>query len=349
MARVLVTGGGGFVGGAIVRALLRRGDEVTVLGRRRYPRLEALGVRCIRGDLADKQAVMAAAAGSTLVFHVAAKAGIWGRRADYHAANVIGTENVLAACRACGIPYLVHTSTPSVVFAGRDIEGGDTLPYADRFLCHYAATKAKAERLVLEANSGNLRTVALRPHLVWGPGDTNLIPRLLDRARRGRLVRVGDGRNRVDISYIDNVVDAHLLAARELMGRGRNAGRGYFISQGEPVNLWDWIGDFLERAGAPPVTKAIGYRAAYLTGALFECLYTVFRVESEPPMTRFLAEQLAKSHWFSIAGAGRDFGYVPGTSAAEGMERLVAALRGSAEPAAAPPAGDSGPTGDGKC
>ena len=322
MGGVLVTGGGGFVGGALVRALIGRGEEVTVLGRRSYPHLERLGVRCVRGDLADADAVSRAAAGCALVFHVAAKAGIWGPKRAYVAANVVGTGNVIAACRRHGIKTLVQTSTPSVVFDRGDICGRDDLPYARRFLCHYAATKARAEQLVLAANGPELATVALRPHLVWGPGDTNLIPRLLERAADSRLVRVGDGANLVDISYIDNVVRAHLLAADELRGAGRNAGRAYFISQGEPVNLWNWIGEFLQRAGAPPVRRAISFAAAYALGAFLELVHTAFRLHREPMMTRFLAEQLARSHYFSIAAATRDFAYRPRISTDEGLDRL---------------------------
>jgi nucleoside-diphosphate-sugar epimerase len=241
--------------------------------------------------------------------------------------NVTGTGNVLAACRGQGVRVLVQTSTPSVVFAGRDIEGGDeTLPYSTTPLCHYAATKIIAEQQVLAANSEELRTTALRPHLVWGPGDTQIIPRLLARGRQGRLRIVGSGNNRVDISYIDNVADAHLLAAENLAGPGTAAGQAFFISQGEPVVLWQWINDLFARAGAQPVRRRIPLARALRAGRILELVYSLLRLRREPPMTAFLAEQLALSHWFSIAKAERILGYRPRVSSRNGLDRLLAWL-----------------------
>jgi nucleoside-diphosphate-sugar epimerase len=264
------------------------------------------------------------------VFHVAAKAGIWGGDDEYYSINVTGTENVLAACRKQGVRSLVHTSTPSVVFAGRDIEGDDeTLPYSPNPLCHYAASKIIAERLVLTANSETLRTTALRPHLVWGPGDTQIIPRLLERGRRGRLRVVGDGRNRVDICYIDNAADAHLLAADNLAGTASAAGEAFFISQGEPVALWQWINDLFARVGVPRVTRGMPLTRALRAGRLLELVYSFLHLRGEPPMTRFLAEQLALSHWFSIAKAEKILGYHPRVSERQGVDRLVAWLTGA--------------------
>src|SRR5262245_54910957 len=180
--RALVTGGGGFLGGAVVRRLVARGDAVRSLSRGAYPALATLGVEQCQADLADAGAVRRAAQGCDVVFHVAAKAGLAGRFADYHAANVLGTQNVLAACRACGVRALVFTSSPSVVFDGTDMEGVDeSAPYPLHYHAHYPATKAQAERLVLAANGPELATVALRPHLIWGPGDNHLVPRVLAR------------------------------------------------------------------------------------------------------------------------------------------------------------------------
>ena len=282
-----------------------------------------------RGDIRDLSFLAGAFAGCDTVFHVAAKAGIWGSRQEYFSINLTGSENVIAACRRNRVAKLIYTSTPSVVAGGGDIAGGDeSLPYPEKYLCHYAASKAAAEKAVLAANGAELATVALRPHLVWGPGDTNLIPRLVERGRRGLLKRVGAGKNLVDISYIDNVVDAHLLAATNLAGGRSAAGRAYFISQGEPVNLWGWIDEFFRMAGVPPVRKAVGFREARLAGGLLELLYTLGGIEREPLMTRFLAEQLAHSHWFSIAAARRDLGYHPRVTTAEGLQRTAAWLAG---------------------
>lgn len=333
MRRALVTGGGGFVGLAVVRKLRERGVETSVVGRHRYPAVEELGGRCLVGDIRDFEFMNRAVGGHDTVFHVAAKAGIWGSHAEYNSVNVTGTENVLAACRAQGVRTLVQTSTPSVVFAGCDIEGGDeTLPYSDKPLCEYAATKITAERLVLAANSEGLRTTALRPHLVWGPGDTQIIPRLLARGRQGRLRMVGSGSNRVDISYIDNVANAHLLAAENLAGPGSAAGQAFFISQGEPVVLWQWINDLFARVDVQPVTRGVPLTRARRAGRILEMVYSLLRLQSEPPMTRFLAEQLALSHWFSIAKAEKILGYRPLVSGRNGMDRLVAWLETAHSP-----------------
>ena len=326
--RALITGGGGFVGLAVVRMLVARGVACGVVGRRDYPALEQLGVTIFRGDIQDKQFLNRVFKGYDTVFHVAAKAGIWGPRQEYEAVNVGGTANVIDACRANQVRNLVYTSTPSVVFNHADINNGDeTLPYGESFLCHYAESKARAEQLVLAANSAALLTCALRPHLIWGPGDPHLVPRLLDRGRRRLLRRVGDGTNLVDIAYIDNVAEAHLLAADNLLSSATAAGNAYFISQGKPVKLWDWINDLFRRLDIPPVETAVSFRTAYTVGGVLELIYRIGRISSEPRMTRFLAEQLSKSHWFSIARAREDFGFQPRISTDEGIERLVAQLK----------------------
>lgn len=327
MKKVLVTGGGGFVGQAIVRKLLAEEVEAVVVGRHRYPEVEGLGVEVKVGDVRDGQFLARAARGCDAVFHVAAKAGVWGRRQDYFSINLTGAEQVVAACRANSIGILVYTSTPSVVFASQDLAGVDErTPYARRFLCHYAHSKALAEQMVLQANSAELKTVALRPHLVWGPGDTNLIPRLVERGKKGLLKQVGNGQNLVDIAYIDNVADAHWLAAVNLATSATAAGKAYFISQGRPVNLWDWINGLFAELGIPTVKKQVSFGTAYVAGALLEGIYRILAQRTEPLMTRFLAQQLAKSHWFSIAAARRDLGYEPKVTTEEGMKRLVAWL-----------------------
>lgn len=324
MNRVLVTGGGGFVGLAIVRQLAAMGVRTTVVGRHHYPAAEEIGARCLVGDICDREFLLQAAGGHDTVFHVAAKAGIWGSRDSYYSVNVLGTENVIAACRANGIRALVHTSTPSVVFAGSDLEGEDErLPYSRAPLCHYAETKILAEKKILAANSEQLKTTALRPHLIWGPGDTQIIPRLIRRGRQGKLKIVGNGRNHVDISYIDNVADAHVQAATNLATVGTAAGQAFFISQGEPVVLWNWINELFRRVAIQPVGRQVPFRVAYGIGGMMEWLYDILRLPGEPQMTRFLAEQLAMSHWFSIDKARNILSYSPKISIATGMDRLV--------------------------
>jgi nucleoside-diphosphate-sugar epimerase len=320
----LVTGAGGFLGRYIVEQLVARGDRVRTMSRGHYTDLHMLGVEAIQGDIQDAGAVERACESVEVVFHVAAVAGIWGPWRHYHGINTLGTSNVLAACRKCGVGRLVHTSSPSVTFAGRDQCGVDeSVPYPTRWLCHYPHTKALAEQEVLAANGeGRLTTCSLRPHLIWGPRDQHLIPRLIERARRGQLRQVGDGTNRIDAVYVENAAAAHLQAADALRPDSPVAGRAYFITNGEPVNCWQWINEILTLAGLPPVQRRISRRAAYAAGAVLEGLWTVLGRTDEPRMTRFLAAQLATSHYFDISAARRDFGYEPRMSMAGGMRRL---------------------------
>jgi len=335
--KILVTGGGGFLGQALCRGLVERGHDVASFNRGHYPALEVLGVRQLRGDLADAQAVAEAARGVDAIFHNAAKAGAWGSYDSYFRANVLGTRNVLAACRAHGIARLVHTSTPSVTHRKtRPVEGGtaETVPYGEGFKAPYAATKTIAEQEVLAANGdrladgSRLATIALRPRLIWGPGDQQILPRLVERARAGRLRFVGGGDNLIDTTYIDNAAQAHFDAFEHLAPDAACAGRAYFISNGEPMATRAIVNALLEAAGAPRVEGTIPFGLAYAIGAACETLWPLLRLRGEPPMTRFLAEQLSTTHWYSMEPARRDFGYVPRVSIAQGLERLRAAWSG---------------------
>ncbi len=322
--KALVTGGGGFLGLVLVRKLRARGDDVRSFSRGVYPALDELGVEGVRGDLADEAAVLEAARGCDIVFHVAGKAGVWGPAESYYRTNVVGTDNVLNACTAASIDRLVYTSTPSVTFAGTDQLGVDeSAPYADRYLSDYPRTKSIAERRVLERNGENLATVALRPHLIWGPGDPHLVPRILDRARSGRLRLLGDRPNEVDSVYVDNAADAHILAADRLAPGSTVAGKAYFITQGEPMPLADLINRILAAGGLPPVERRIPAGFAYVLGAVMEGVYRLLGTENEPPLTRFVARQLSTAHWFDISAARRDLGYAPAISLDEGMKRLA--------------------------
>lgn len=321
--KALVTGGGGFLGGVIVRMLRERGDQVRSYSRGEYPALAALGVEQVRGGVEEREAVIKAAAGCDLVFHVAAKAGIWGSYHDFYQTNVVGTENVLEACRSNSIGRLVYTSSPSVVFDGSDVEGGDeSLPYPGRYEAHYPATKALAEQLVLGANSPDLAVTSLRPHLIWGPGDNHLVPRIVARGRAGKLHRIGTRPNLVDTVYVDNAARAHLLVADRLSPGSPAAGRCYFISNNEPLPLWDMVNRILAAAGVPPVTRSISPKVAYTAGCLCEGLWSLLRLSGEPPMTRFMAHELASAHWFNTEAARRDFGYQAEISIEEGLVRL---------------------------
>jgi len=397
----LVTGGTGFLGRHLVDRLLADGREVAVLARRPAPELSARGVRVITADLTDDEAVRSACRGIETVFHVAAKVGVWGRYREFFRTNVLGTRAVLTACRTHGVLRFVYTSTPSVVYHGGDLAGAnESLPLTTRCPAAYPLTKALAEGDVLAANSPDLRTIALRPHLIWGAGDPHLVPRVVAQARAGRLRIVGSGRNRVDMVHVHNAVDAHLLAELALSGdqtpnpkfqipnpktqnsklktqnprlkpqiieprtlnpepRTMNhepidqdrspatpsgasdlcnvirdkapqpaaAGKAYFITNGEPVVLWDWINDLLRALEISPVTRRIPLGAAVAIGGACEALWRLLPLAGEPPMTRFVARELATEHWFDIGAARRDLGYEPRVTMAEGTAELVARLR----------------------
>jgi nucleoside-diphosphate-sugar epimerase len=331
--RVLVTGGGGFLGHAIVVALQARGHEVTSGSRGTYPELADMGVASVQLDLADEVATAAAVAGHDAVVHTAALTGVWGPREAYFKTNVDGTRNVIAACLKHGVTRLVYTSSPSVCFDGRGHRAAkNDLPYARRFLCAYPETKAIAERLVLKANGHALTTCALRPHLIFGPRDPHLIPRLIDRARSGRLAIVGDGTNEVSLTFVENAAAAHVDALEALGPDAAHAGRAYFLGQKEPVRLWDWVGELFERVGVPPVTRRVPRRVAYIGGAVLELVWNVFSRAGEPPMTRFVASQLAVDHSYDLGPAERDFGYRERVDLAQATDLLVASLQEAATP-----------------
>ena len=371
----LVTGGTGFLGRRLVDRLLAEGRRVAILGRTPAPDLAARGVRFIRASLDDPAAVTAACENVETVFHVAAKVGVWGRYDDFFRINVLGTRALLEGARRHGVKNFVHTSTPSVVYNGRALANADeSLPLTTACPSPYPLTKAIAEHEVLAASSETLRTIALRPHLIWGVGDPHLVPRVLARARAGRLRIVGQGTNRVDMVHVENAVDAHLLAETALKKchllrdtslssspatdleschliddnlsapdaasrpfatpsvspapfRAVAAGRAYFITNGEPVVLWEWINQLLVGLGEKPVTRHLSLPAASALGAVCETLWRVLPLRGEPPMTRFIAAELAKDHWFNLAAARRDLGYEPRVSMAAGTAELIAWYR----------------------
>jgi nucleoside-diphosphate-sugar epimerase len=322
--KALVTGANGFLGSRIVQQLVDHGHEVTAMTRRRDEMLATMNVTMVHGDIRSFDSLAAACKGQEIVFHTAAISGIWGPWKLYHGTNTIGTRNVVEACLQEDVRKLVYTSSPSVTFDGsHQANINETAPYPKKWLCHYPHSKALAEQCVLETNDEKeLMTCSLRPHLIWGPGDRHLIPRLLKRAKAKQLRRVGDGTNQVDTIYVDNAAAAHIQAAEAMEPGSPVCGSAYFLSQDDPVNCWGWINDILGLAGIPRIRRSISYYWAYRLGYALETVYDLCNIESEPRMTRFLAAQLAKSHYFDISRAKKDFGYYPQISIAEGMKRL---------------------------
>lgn len=325
--KALVTGGGGFLGSAIVKALLDRGDEIVTIQRGHYPLLNKLGAEVIQGDLTKTDDINTAIKGCDVVFHVAAKAGVWGEYHEYYNSNVVSTKNVIKACKDNDVNNLVYTSTPSVVFDGSDEEGIDeSAPYVEKYFNAYQKTKKEAEQLVLNANSTDLKTVSLRPHLIWGPGDPHLVPRIIERAKKGRLRIVGNKNKKVDSCYIENAVQAHLLAADCLLSGSTCSGKTYFISNDEPISMSNLINKILHAAKLSEVSKTIPENIAYIIGFFLEKIYNLFNIKNEPIMTRFVARQLSTSHWFDLSAAKNDLGYQPIISTDQGMKLLESSL-----------------------
>ncbi len=324
--KVLVTGGGGFLGRAIVFRLLARGDSVVSLGRKVQPGLIERGVTVFQGDVSDRVLVGQAVRGCDAVIHTAARVGSWGRPEDFVRTNVTGTQNVLDACTQHGVSRLVYTSSPSVAHGPGDAEGIDeSHGYPSSFDAEYPRTKALAEQRVLAASCDTLLTVALRPHLMWGPGDSQLLPRAVALARAGKLKLPGGPPKKIDCTYIDNAVDAHLLALDNLAPGAACVGRAYFISQGEPMTQGELITRVLAAIGIEGPFPTVSPSLLLMAGAASETWFRLRGIwDREPPITRFVARQLTSAHWFDIGAAARDLGYVPAVSFEEGLRRLGA-------------------------
>jgi nucleoside-diphosphate-sugar epimerase len=321
--KILVTGGGGFLGTSVCRQLAKTGHRVVAFQRSPAEHLDDPAIRIVRGDISDGADVFRAARGCDAIVHTAGKAGVWGKPEDYQRINVLGTENVLGACRAEGIPWLVHTSSPSVVHSGGDIEGADeSLPLARHFNAPYPASKAEAERMVLQENSAHLKTTALRPHLIWGPGDPHILPRLAHKARRGTLALPGPDKI-IDTIFVENAAQAHVMALEELQGQARNAGNPYFVTNNEPLPQAEIITRLLKAIGIEVKIRAVPLSLANAVAGLCEAAWSVLPLKSEPPTTRFAIEQLATAHWFDTTAARTDFGYEPAISIARGLEILA--------------------------
>jgi len=325
--RALVTGGGGFLGSRIVEMLLDAGWSVKTFSRLPLPQFVSRGVGCEVGDITDAAAVGAAVRSTDVVFHVAAKVGIWGPYASYHSVNVQGTQHVIDACRANGVKKLVFTSTPSVVFDGGHMRHvSEDMPIPTRHLSPYCSTKAEAERRVIASNDSTLATVCLRPHIIWGPGDRHIVPRLEQLHRAGRLRLIGGGQNLVDTTFIDDAARAHLNAARALEVGNSVSGRAFFIAQGDPRPIGPLLDMFLAAAGLPPVTRTVPVPVAYGAAWAIEMAYRALGLEADPPLTRYTVLEMARDHYFDISAARQELGYEPSVSIEEGLDRLRTSL-----------------------
>ena len=319
------------MGRHLADALADRGDAVTALDIGGAPWRDDVPV--VRADLRDAEATRRALAGCDIVLHSASLVHTkHSRAADVWAVNLGGTENVIAACRAAGIARLVYVSSASVVYEGRDLVGGDeTLPYTRVSQAAYADSKVAAEKAVLAANGPALATCAIRPHVVFGPGDSRLLPAILGRARAGKLkYQVGPGTHLSDFTYVANLVDALLAAADRLAPGSPVAGQAYFVTNGEPMAFFDFVRRVLRQLDLPEPTRRVPYAVAYTTAALAEAWDTLKggKLNAEDGMSRFAIRYLCTHHWFKIDKARRDLGYAPAVSMDEGIRRTIAALRG---------------------
>lgn len=323
--KFIVSGGGGFVGRALCLKLKEYGAQVISIARSDYPELRNKGIKHLQHDISqpfnETNADFKDADG---FFHTASKVDMWGKYKDFYNTNVTGTKNVIAACKMFGIKNLVYTSSPSVIADGSDTAGIDeSYPYPKKYKAYYPQTKALAEQMVLAANTTSFRCIALRPHLIWGPGDRHLVPTVIERAKAGKLIQVGSGENFVDTTFIHDCVTAHILAMVALLDRSGSkpniGGRAYFISQGEPVKLWHWINTILHLNNLPPVSKKIPKGLALTLAAICEAIYRTLPLKGDPLLTRFLVSQMSTAHYFNITAAARDFGFKPEYTIAQAL------------------------------
>ncbi|WP_228853313.1 NAD-dependent epimerase/dehydratase family protein [Aegicerativicinus sediminis] len=321
--RVFVTGGSGFLGKSIIDKLSSDGIDVRSFSRNKIDIFEEMGITHYLGDIRDYTAVKDAMDGCSVVIHSAAKIGIQGSYKEFYEINVKGTENVIRACNELKIRYLIFTSSSSVVFSGNSEGQNENLPYPNKFDAFYPKTKAIAEQLVLSANGVNMLTVVLRPHLIWGPGDTQFLPRLIERHRKGTLRLIGRRKYLVDVTYVDNAAIAHVQVLNTLLHFPEKvAGKVYFISQDDPILIQDFINGLLCCAGLEPVTKRINPFIARTIGHLIQGIFRTLKLKSEPPFDLFIAKQFSSSHWYDISAAKKDFNYKPQITTEEGMNRL---------------------------
>lgn len=315
---VLITGGGGFLGQVISKKCVERGDRVWSFSRRNHSNLSGMGVTQIQGDVADENAINKACEGKDLVFHLAARMGLWGRFSTYYKTNVKGTRNVIAACKMAGVPVLVYTSSTSVIMDNT----GHYLPiggrYPEKFGSNYAMSKAFAEQAVIRAADQDLRCAILRPHMIWGPGDMSGGPSFL-RERRW-IVKIGNGMNSVSGIYIDNAAHAHLLAADKVALDPSLSGKTFFLAQDDPFLLWDFIERIQQWSGQKRIIGAIPYTVAMNISGMMEWVYKSSCIKSTPFLTRNLVGELSGFHVFDTKALNNELGFSPEISVDTGLE-----------------------------
>jgi nucleoside-diphosphate-sugar epimerase len=320
--RALVTGGTGFLGGHLVSALRAQHNNVVAMGRDgvKCQALAATGIKTVQAALTDRAAVLHACKDIDVVFHVGAMSTPWGSYDDFHAANVVGTRNVIDGCLEHRVSRLVHVSSPSVTFHNRDQFAVDeSTPYPPHFLSAYSSTKKLAEDLVNQTRD-KLSVVIIRPKAIFGPGDNSLLPRIIAAARAGRLRQIGDGSNLVDLTYVENVVRALLLAADKTAA----AGRTYYITNGEHILLWPLLRTVIAAHGCNANLRALPFSLAYMMAAFMEL--RAWRTGVEPPLTRYAVATLARTQTYNIAAARRDLGYIPSLSVEDGVKATLSHL-----------------------
>lgn len=325
---VLVTGAGSALLGLVVRSLAARGESVRVLQRRRVEGLDEVGVVQYLGDIRDVDAVRAAVDGCDAVIHGAALVGVVGGYDEFASVNIDGTRNVIDAALASGVRRVVHISTPSVAHLGDSLVGepAGVARTGRRHGEHYSETKAHGELLALAAAGSSFGVVALRPHLVWGPGDRQLVGRIIDRARSGRLPLIGGGTALVDTTYLDNAADAIIAGLDAVEPTSVVSGRAYVVANGEPRPIRDLLVGICRAAGLDPRPVNVAPAPARVVGGVVERVWPRVR-SSEPPLTRFVVDQLATAHWFDLRATHADLDWRPRIGLDEGLARLAASFR----------------------
>ncbi len=306
MNKALVIGGTGFLGRYLVQELLENGVAVSVLCRNKSAFWKDMGVEFYYGSITDQSIVDASVAGNDCVFHLAAKAGVWGAYDEYYAPNVLGTENVINSCLKHKVPKLIYTSTPSIVTYKKPIRNGDEdLKMPTAYYNNYQRTKKIAERKVLEANSDAFQTVSIRPQAIWGIGDTHIFPRILKKLKKGKLKIIGTGHTKTSISFVKNVAWAHFLASKA----AHIGGNAYFINDEKEVDLWGWIDECAQSIHCKLPQKKISKKLAFSIATMLELCYKIAHISSDPPFTRYTVSKVSTDYYFSISKAKKDFGY----------------------------------------